>query len=872
MPKPPTISQNIYDRENKVSRVVFQQLKNPTDFELNELQDILGGFRTDTSKFVGGVGFLGDGFLVEATGTSGEVKVRAGLFLTQDRVIVQGTDVTVSGLPLPVTNSTEYVYVVVSDAYEDSGDRPELIDPITGSEKALRLSHVIEVGVTYGGTFPSDVAAEDEFVVIAKLNRRGADNSVLSSDLTDYRDRYAQTFVNSVGPDALAIISTSGTTATLEAGEVLVYGTTAAASSSTKSLTTGSLNFIYANSGGGVVSSTTRPTGLYLELYRVTVDSFGVITNIQDVRRFRPGGLAGVALAEILAARGTRDTLDERLDESLEEDGSIKACAVPRIAFRDLCVTPTSTPSLYVNVESGTLSTTSTEIDVAGAVLGPFTIPSTFPRTDLIYVNSGGSLLVETGVEAVSPSAPTHAGRVPVAEITLSPVDIAIESSNIKDVRPFLFLDTTSATTSILAKSQAIRNLSKMEDMLVEEFLASTYIDGSSTGTLSVPNSYELEAGEFVQSSFSTPAAGAPATVPSVIPLLFWNTSGVDPDDIQIEVNRGGGWETATYSHAEYFFSGGGTNSLQIRITNNSGSTVDLAGYALLYDKLVESDVASTESGLIQDPGGARLFNTDGAPYSVLAEDFAFTWYATTGSGTLSWGPAFGAGTDLTFEFVDPEDGIYTADLAQPGSLTSIADGDIVYFDVDRGTSTITLARTASSSYVARKERYRLGRRVGDVFYLFNSWLMADQDTTGYDVSVRVPIAGLPSRAWTASVTGSILDVSLANTAAPGTAVIAITPNTQVIEMHALYHEPGAYIGPGHWLIVTATNSIAGVRGSFVGNAADGGLASAVPRILAFEAVQSVQLTAYSFTPGVGGSLSIAATSGVATVLVIQRS
>lgn len=876
MPKPPTISQNIFDRGNKNSRVVFQLQKNPTDFELNEIQDILGGFVEDTAKFLGGFGFLGDAFLVEPTGNPGEVTVRPGVFLTGDKVVVHKEEILISGLPLPVTNVEEFVYAIITEEYEDSIDRPEIKDPITGSEKALRLAYVLEVGVTFGGVFPT-VGAENDLIIFAKLNRRGADNSVLSSDVLDFRENYALNYINSTGPDAYAITGTTGNSVDLEGGEAFIYGTVQTSTPATRVLTLNALNFVYLNATGGIVASTTRPVGVHLELYRITVSSLGVITNIQDVRRWRPGGLAGIAFAEVVSARGTRVSLDARLDESLEEDGSIKRCVVPKAALEDLCPSETSPPSLFVDVDAGSVNLTEENIQVAGAQVGPFPIPTTNPRIDLIYVNNTGTLTFELGAEAVSPVAPTHAGRIPVAEISLDPLDSVVTVANITDVRPLFALDPNVATTALSSKFKEIQDQSTMRNYLVEEFISSANINGISTGTLVPPNSYVLDPGEFVQSLFPIPAPGAPPTVDSIIPAVLFNTV-TDPDDVLIEVDRGGGFETVEASHVEHVFTGGGTANLQIKITNVGAGVLDLSGYAVFFEKTTVSSVApKEESGLIKDIGGARLFVTNPHAFSYAASlNFGFNWNSALGGGTLSWGAASPPGpVDLQMDVVDPEGGTFTATLANPGSLAAIAVGDHVYFDIDRTSSPVTLAISSGGPPSMRKDRCLLGRRDGIVFNLSCGTVIPDQASLGYPFVVQTPFLPFSNEAWSrVHQTGDVIATLVATAGGFGSSVFALLPTAKNIEILIGASGIGGEFMVGRWIITTPNNLIFGFRHSnlFITDTADAGPATTTPRTLVSAALDSAALSAYAFTAGVGGSMTISnSVTCVTHILVVQR-
>lgn len=738
MPKPPALSQEIFDKSRRFKRLVFQKGKNVTDFEVNEAQQILHGFQSDTRKFLGGWGFLGDGFLPEPNGNDSELRIRSGLLLAGEQVIYLAEDETILGLPTPASNVQEYVYVVISEEYFDSTDYADILDPVTSTEKALRLGYSLTFGVTSELDFPA-ISAADTLVVFARLTRRIGDDSVLANDVIDYRPGFAETFVRGISDDSFKLTNPSGASYSIEAGSAYVYGTSVETSAVTGTFTPSALSFVYLNSGGSVVVSTTRPTGFHTELYRVSVNSLGSVTNIEDRRRWQPGGLVGVFFDEVVEARGTKPRLDARLDVILEEDGTARGGSIASKALKPFYVSAQTTPSLFVDIQAGSINLTDRAIQKAQQTVGPFTIPATNPRIDLVYLNSMGVAQIAVGTEAAVPEAPDHSNRVPLAEILFNPSSSVITNSMIKDVRPIFFLDT-SPDTPLRKKLHQVLDSSSMEYALTETFASAAFLDGSSTGSLLSEGQYELSAGEFVLSDFGPPLVGG--TIASVIPVVLTNTG--DPlEDLQIEVNRGGGLETADRTHQEYSFTGGGTNDLQIKITNTSGGTVVVAAYAILYSKLTNSSVSShEESGLVRDisGGGARLFSTDPSPCVIRAVDIDFEYDST--ANTLSWDDspaAVGGAASWIIETVGPA-GVVQNTVANASSVSSVVPGSYVYADLNPAGGSVTLQVSAGAPEPKRHRviigsaRTNAGR---DVFEFSNGALLYDTDLTGFDATVQ---------------------------------------------------------------------------------------------------------------------------------------
>lgn len=95
---------------------------------------------------------------------------------------------------------------------------------------------------------------------------------------------------------------------------------------------------------------------------------------------------------------------------------------------------------LKMYVEAGNYATNGQSTSTfAGGLSADFVAPGANPRIDVLYISLGGSLLIQQGVENLSPVPPPYpADATPIAEITL-PVgvtDLSDATVTIKDVRP----------------------------------------------------------------------------------------------------------------------------------------------------------------------------------------------------------------------------------------------------------------------------------------------------------------------------------------------------------------------------------------------------------------------------------------------------
>ena len=94
---------------------------------------------------------------------------------------------------------------------------------------------------------------------------------------------------------------------------------------------------------------------------------------------------------------------------------------------------------LYVRLRGGIVCTSSRRFVVPDQLVGPFTVPaSPNSRIDLVYVDTSGSVQIQQGTPAVTPSAPNYGGKLVLAEVLLVNGDISIPWNRITDARSFV--------------------------------------------------------------------------------------------------------------------------------------------------------------------------------------------------------------------------------------------------------------------------------------------------------------------------------------------------------------------------------------------------------------------------------------------------
>ena len=106
----------------------------------------------------------------------------------------------------------------------------------------------------------------------------------------------------------------------------------------------------------------------------------------------------------------------------------------PIILSKNLLIESTETPSMYVRVRGGKISNGSGVIDVVDQISPIFTAPVSNSRIDAIVCDSTGVISIIQGNAAVTPNAPDYAGKLGLAEVTLTSSSTTITNSMIRNV------------------------------------------------------------------------------------------------------------------------------------------------------------------------------------------------------------------------------------------------------------------------------------------------------------------------------------------------------------------------------------------------------------------------------------------------------
>jgi len=135
---------------------------------------------------------------------------------------------------------------------------------------------------------------------------------------------------------------------------------------------------------------------------------------------------------------------------------------VAKITSNWFAVHEQASPDMTVRVESGFFfDYNGTITSYAAQNSGTITAPTTNPRIDRILLDpSDGSIDIVTGSEAASPSAPAiTAGKIPLAQISLSVAQATIENTDITDERVYVpFYGITLPSTLAITGVTSIAN------------------------------------------------------------------------------------------------------------------------------------------------------------------------------------------------------------------------------------------------------------------------------------------------------------------------------------------------------------------------------------------------------------------------------
>lgn len=182
-------------------------------------------------------------------------------------------------------------------------------------------------------------------------------------------------------------------------------------------------------------------------------DAFNAMPAPSAVNRIAVLGDIAPLSAEVQAARGTKPSLDERLDVSLNEDGTLKPAAafggaIDRHEIDMLRPVPQAAPDATLKVKAGLY----TKTNGGGFIDLPETSTSAFSpvsggglvRYDLVQLTDAGAIEILTGAEVATPGDPIADSPVPandklaVAIVRVTETaGVVIDTADITDVREF---------------------------------------------------------------------------------------------------------------------------------------------------------------------------------------------------------------------------------------------------------------------------------------------------------------------------------------------------------------------------------------------------------------------------------------------------
>ena len=200
----------------------------------------------------------------------------------------------------------------------------------------------------------------------------------------------------------------------------------------------------------GQEDTTAQPHNISGKLYKmirpITAKDYGDLQNI-DV--YKDGVL--IASRPKIDFRGgdvSDDSLNNKVNVFLTGNFAARA---------------TNPPSLQLYVSRGQVIIGGVYVFFSGGNSPSFTIPTNYPRIDLLCLNSSGNLEIVQGTESATPSAPTYpADKFVICEVYNRPNEACIKDSNdntngyiYKDVRAF---DSLSAAVAFKTYSSPSRN------------------------------------------------------------------------------------------------------------------------------------------------------------------------------------------------------------------------------------------------------------------------------------------------------------------------------------------------------------------------------------------------------------------------------
>ena len=295
---PSNIEKDLYDITKSYSQVVFSKKRPPLDYEINEAQKILEGFRKQVTQSTSLDVPVGDGFLVETTGNPNEIRVRHGLLFHKGENINLPVDSVISSLTTPSGGDrTDVVYLEWYYREVDSVEDPNLIDITNiGIETAVRTKIQLDIFVIQGGPIPVPAPNRYQYK-IATLNRLDTVATLTAGQIEDTRILSGLNFVSTGG----RVFQTGAFSYSFEGATGIVSGGAFGLPNSVGSVGPVEVKYLYVSDTETLVLAAGLPTSYHVPLARIQSNGSN-ITEIRDLRRFTPsiaGGSAGNTIVEL---------------------------------------------------------------------------------------------------------------------------------------------------------------------------------------------------------------------------------------------------------------------------------------------------------------------------------------------------------------------------------------------------------------------------------------------------------------------------------------------------------------------------------------------------------------------------------------------
>lgn len=194
------ISRNSFQPSQNYDKVIIQQGVPITDYDLNEMQDIIRYSRRKLVIEIFGNCFIEDGWKIVGINEANNFQIKAGPCYREGYRIALPADTTATDYGLTLTTPTEdRTDVVYIDFYEveiDSVADPAIIHPKladAGIEPSRRIKLKVDLRIAEGGSLPVDGGGH-YYIHLADINRVGG-NALITPDMVVDRRVSTESFI-----------------------------------------------------------------------------------------------------------------------------------------------------------------------------------------------------------------------------------------------------------------------------------------------------------------------------------------------------------------------------------------------------------------------------------------------------------------------------------------------------------------------------------------------------------------------------------------------------------------------------------------------------------------------------------------------------